>query len=386
MIRYITAGESHGKCISAILEGIPAGLKLTEEFINIDLALRQKGYGRGPRMKSIEHDKVSISSGVRHGKTMGSPITLTILNKDWENWKTVMSTGMADKAGFKLTSPRPGHVDLAGIIKFNTDDIRNVSERASARGTAVHVAVGAVCKKLLNEFGIKIISFTKEIGGIKAPSVCRQAGEIIKLANSSPVRCLDKNTEKLMIKAIGKAEKDGDTLGGVFTVIADKVPVGLGSHTQWDLKLDARLAQAVMSIQAVKGVEIGYGFDVARKLGSQVHDEILYSKQKGYYRKSNNAGGIEGGISNGEPIIVRAAMKPIPTLRRPLASVDILTKKRTDAQIVRSDVCAVPSAGIIGEAVVAIEIARVFCEKFGGDSIEEMKINYTNYLNMVRNR
>lgn len=390
MIRYVTAGESHGKCIAAILEGIPSGLEVTEEFINTDLALRQKGYGRGPRMKSIEHDKVSITSGVRHGKTMGSPITVTISNKDWENWKTVMSPNPAqpseDKAGFKLTSPRPGHVDLAGALKFNVNDIRDVSERASARGTAAAVAVGAVCKKLLGEFGIKITSFTKEIGNVKSPSVWKKIEEIMELTAASPVRCLDKSAEKLMMEAIDKAAENGDTLGGIFTVIADKVPVGLGSHTQWDLKLDGRLARAVMSIQAVKGVEIGYGFDVARKPGSQVHDEIFYDEQKGYYRKSNNAGGIEGGISNGEPIIVRAAMKPIPSLKKPLASVDISTKERTDAQIVRSDICAVPSAGVIGEAVVAIEIAGAFCEKFGGDSVEEIKMNYANYLDMVRNR
>ncbi|MEW6556458.1 MAG: chorismate synthase [Elusimicrobiota bacterium] len=387
MIRYVTAGESHGKCLTVILEGLPSGVELTEEFINTELARRQKGFGRGERMQSIEKDRVSITSGVRHGKTLGSPIAMTISNKDWENWKTIMSTEPEDyDEKFKLTRPRPGHADLAGVLKFNTDDTRNILERASARETAARVSAGAVCKKLLAEIGIKIVSFTKEIGGIKAPAIKLKPGDIEKIAESSPVRCLDKKAEELMISAIEKAQQNGDTLGGIFTVVVDKVPVGLGSHTQWDLKLDARLSYVMMSIQAVKGVEIGRGFDIARKLGSQVHDEIFYDNQIGYWRKSNNAGGIEGGISNGEQIIVRAAMKPIPSLKKSLQSVDIVTKEAIKAQIVRSDICAVPAACVIGEAVVAIEIARAFCEKFGGDSVDELKSNYSNYLDMLRNR
>lgn len=387
MIRYVTSGESHGKCLTAVLEGIPYGLELDEDLINTELARRQKGFGRGERMQSIESDKISITSGVRHGKTLGSPIALTISNKDWENWKTIMSTepGAADEK-FKLTRPRPGHADLPGILKFNTDDMRDILERSSARETAARVAVGAICKKFLKEFAIVIISFTKEIAGIRVPSSKMKIDDIAELAENSPVRCFDEKTAERMIKAIEKAKENGDTVGGIFTVVAGGVPVGLGSHTQWDLKLDARLAYAVMSIQAVKGVEIGRGFDVSRKLGSQVHDEIFYDNSIGYWRKSNNAGGIEGGISNGEQIIVRAAMKPIPSLKRPLQSVDIKTKESIKAQIVRSDVCAVPAAGVIGEAVVSIEIAKAFIEKFGGDSIPEIKANYLNYLDMLKNR
>ncbi|PIU83904.1 MAG: chorismate synthase [Elusimicrobia bacterium CG06_land_8_20_14_3_00_38_11] len=387
MIRYVTSGESHGKCLTAILEGIPYGLELDEDFINSELARRQKGFGRGERMQSIESDKVSITSGVRHGKTLGSPIALTISNKDWENWKTIMSTeaGDADEK-FKLTRPRPGHADLPGVLKFNTDDMRDILERSSARETAARVAVGAICKKFLKEFGIKIISFTKEIADIRVPSSKMKIDDIAELVENSPVRCYDEKVAEQMIKAIEKAKENGDTVGGIFTVVVGGVPVGLGNHTQWDLKLDARLAFAVMSIQAVKGVEIGRGFDITRKLGSEVHDEIFYDKSIGYWRKSNNAGGIEGGISNGEQIIVRAAMKPIPSLKRPLQSVDIKTKETMKAQIVRSDVCAVPAAGVIGEAVVSIEIAKAFLEKFGGDSISEIKTNYLNYMDMLKSR
>lgn len=387
MIRYVTSGESHGKCLTAVLEGIPYGLELDEDFINNELARRQKGFGRGERMQSIESDKVSITSGVRHGKTIGSPIALTISNKDWENWKTIMSTdsGISEEK-FKLTRPRPGHADLAGILKFNTDDMRDILERSSARETASRVAVGAICKKFLKEFGIKIISFTKEIAGIRVQSTKMKVDDLAALAENSPVRCFDEKTAERMIKAIEKAKENGDTVGGIFTVVAAGVPVGLGSHTQWDLKLDARLAYAVMSIQAVKGVEIGRGFDVSRKMGSQVHDEIFYDNSIGYWRKSNNAGGIEGGISNGEQIIVRAAMKPIPSLKRPLQSVDIKTKESIKAQIVRSDVCAVPAAGVIGESVVAIEIAKAFIDKFGGDSISEIKTNHLNYIEMMKSR
>ncbi len=387
MIRYVTSGESHGKCLTAVLEGIPYGLELDEDFINTELARRQKGFGRGERMQSIESDKVSITSGVRHGKTLGSPIALTISNKDWENWKTIMSTQVRDvDEKFKLTRPRPGHADLPGVLKFNTDDTRDILERASARETAARVAVGAICKKFLKEFGIKIISFTKEIAGIRVPSSKMKIDDIAELVENSPVRCYDEKTAERMMKAIKKAKENGDTVGGIFTVVAAGVPVGLGSHTQWDLKLDARLSFAMMSIQAVKGVEIGRGFDITRKLGSEVHDEIFYDKSIGYWRKSNNAGGIEGGISNGEQIIVRAAMKPIPSLKKPLQSVDIQIKKNIKAQIVRSDVCAVPSAGVIGEAVVGIEIARAFLEKFGGDSIVEIKTNYSNYIDMIKSR
>ncbi|HAM39631.1 MAG: chorismate synthase [Elusimicrobia bacterium RIFOXYC2_FULL_34_12] len=384
MIRYITAGESHGKHLTAIIEGIPAGLELTEDYINIELARRQKGFGRGKRMQSLEKDKVSIVSGVRYGKTIGSPITMIIPNKDWENNKKIMSILKKNyDERFKLTHPRPGHADLAGIIKYNRNDIRDILERASARETAARVAVGAVCKKYLNEFDIKTASFVTEIGGIIAKKTKLEIKDIKSISESSEVRCLDKQAEKFMIDNILKAEKHGDTLGGVFTVIVDNVPVGLGSYIQWDLKLDARLAYAVMSIQAIKGVEIGGGFDLARRFGSQVHDEIFYDDNIGYFRKSNNAGGIEGGISNGQQIIVHAAMKPIPSLTKPLKSVDIKTKKQVEAQAIRSDVCAVPAAAVVGEAVVSIEVSKAFCEKFGGDSINEVKNNYSKYLDLL---
>jgi chorismate synthase len=384
MIRYLTAGESHGKNLTVIVDGIPAGLELKEDFVNIELARRQKGFGRGKRMQSIESDKVSISSGLRHGKTIGSPICMTISNKDWKNWMKIMSIDKSDyEDSYRITHPRPGHADLAGILKYDTDDIRNILERASARETAARVAVGTVCKIFLEEFDIKIVSFTDEIGGIQAPNIKMAVDNIAKVSNLSPVRCLDKKAEKQMIKAIENAGKIGDTLGGIFTVLVDKVPVGLGSHTQCDLKLDGRIAYAIMSIQAIKGVEIGLGFGVARKSGSQVHDEIFYNKNKGYWRKTNNAGGIEGGISNGEQIVIRAAMKPIPSLGKPLKSVDIETKEQVKAQIVRSDICAVPSAEIIAESITAIEVAKTFCEKFGGDSMKEIKTNYSNYLDMI---
>ncbi|MFH1540309.1 MAG: chorismate synthase [Elusimicrobiota bacterium] len=391
MIRYVTSGESHGRCLTTILEGIPYGLELDEDFINCELARRQKGFGRGERMQSIESDKVSITSGVRHGKTLGSPIALTISNKDWENWKTIMATepsgiDSANSADEKLTRPRPGHADLPGILKFNTDDTRDILERSSARETASRVAVGAICKKFLKEFGIRIISFTEEIAGICVPLTKVKFNDIAELVEKSEVRCFDDNLSQQMMKAIEKAKENGDTVGGVFAVIVEGVPVGLGSYTQWDLKLDGRLAYAVMSIQAIKGVEIGRGFEISKKLGSEIHDEIFYNKTVGYWRKSNNAGGIEGGISNGEQIVVRAAMKPIPSLKKPLQSVDIKTKQCLEAQIVRSDVCAVPAAGVIGEAVVSIEIAKAFCEKFGGDSMIEIKANYSNYIDMLKNR
>ncbi|OGS46985.1 MAG: chorismate synthase [Elusimicrobia bacterium RIFOXYD2_FULL_34_15] len=387
MIRYLTAGESHGKYLTAIIEGIPAGLGLTEDFINKELARRQKGFGRGKRMQGLEKDMVLLASGVRYGKTTGSPITLIIPNKDWENNKKLMSIFENDyDEKFRLSRPRPGHADLAGYIKFNSSDIRDILERASARETAARVAVGAVCKRYLEEFKINFASFVDEIGGIKAKELKLEIKNIIKISESSEVRCLDQQAEKEMMEKILQAEKSGDTLGGIFTILIDKVPVGLGSYTQWDLKLNARLAYAVMSIQAIKGVEIGGGFDVSKKFGSQVHDEIFYAKSTGYFRKTNNAGGIEGGISNGEQIIIHAAMKPIPTLKKPLKSVDIKTKKQVEAQAVRSDVCAVPSAAVVGEAVAAIEISKAFSEKFGGDSIPEVKNNYSKYLHTSENR
>jgi len=429
-LRYLTAGESHGKALSCIIEGVPAGLSISEKNINKDLSRRQKGYGRGGRMK-IESDSVQILSGVRWGKTLGSPISLLIENKDWANWQDVMSPenpplppfvkggqrGDFSKGGMGgfVTRPRPGHADLSGAIKYNTHDIRDILERSSARETAARVAAGAIAKKFLYEFNIQIISYVTEIGGITLQNTepaCRAGRHrtqntdiktflsMFKKAESSPVRCPDKNAEKKIIDKISGAMKKGDSLGGVFEVVVTGAPVGLGSYSQWDRRLNARLAYALMGIQAIKGVEAGLGFEMARRSGSEVMDEIFYRAQNteyrtqttkettqttgGFYRKTNNAGGIEGGISNGMPIMLRAAMKPIPTLKSPLSSVDIVSKKAFKAVYERSDVCAVPAASVIGEAVVAFVIADSFLGKFGGDSMEEVKRNYKGYLKQVR--
>ncbi len=383
MLRYLTSGESHGKLVNAILDGIPSGLELSEEDINIDLRRRQAGYGRGGRMK-IERDEVEITSGVRFGKTMGSPISMIIRNRDWENWKNDMSLIRRNKEINMVTKPRPGHADLAGGIKYSETDLRNILERSSARETACRVAVGAVTKKLLREFGIKILSHVVSIGGIYAKNIPRNPNSIFHLAEKSELSCADSDAEKKMKDTIDKAKDKGDSVGGIFEIIVMNPPVGLGSHVQWDRKLDGKLAQALMSVQAIKGIESGIGFRSADLFGSQVHDEIHYRKDKrGFYRKTNNAGGIEGGISNGEDIVLRAVMKPIPTLSTPLKSVDIITKKPFKASVERSDICAVPSAAVVGEAVVAFEIADAVLEKFGGDSLKEIKKNFSNYREYI---
>lgn len=369
MLRHLTAGESHGKALTAIIEGLPANMDLDKDKINLELFRRMQGYGRGGRMK-IEKDQVEILSGLREGKTIGSPVTLMIKNLDYDNWK--------DKKIEPLTRPRPGHGDLAGLIKYNQKDIRNILERASARETAIRVAVGAVAKQLLKAFNIEIVSHVISIGQVKLEKKGISYDNLID-ADKSEVRCIDEESSEKMIGEIDKAKGDGDSLGGVFEVVALNVPVGLGSHTHWDRKLDGLIAGAFMSIQAIKGVEIGQGFGAAFKRGSEVHDEIFYDKSTSYYRKTNNAGGIEAGISNGCPIVVRAAMKPIPTLCKPLQSIDIVTKKPFFASVERSDVCAVPAASIVGEAVLAWVLAQAITEKFGKDSMEEMLENYTNY-------
>lgn len=386
MLRYLTAGESHGKALVAILEGIPSGLRLSSKDINKDLRRRQKGYGRGKRM-DIEKDKVEILSGIRFGKTLGSPIALLIKNLDWVNWTRVMSIEEIPGEGeiLPLTSPRPGHADLTGTIKYNFKDIRNVLERASARETAARVAVGSVCRRLLEKLGIYLYSRVIQIGKVKDETLWDPTSQNYKIIESSPLRCLNKRIEEKMISLIDEAKKKKDTLGGIFEIIVKGIPPGLGNYIQWDLKLDARLAKAIMSIQAIKGVEVGMGFTMAQEFGSYVQDEIFYEeKEKHFYRKKNNAGGIEGGMSNGEPIILRGAMKPISTLAKPLDSVDLITKKKTKAIKERADVCAVPSAAIIGEAVSAFEIARAIKEKFGADTLEELKKNYQNYLNYLK--
>lgn len=384
MLRYLNGGESHGKCLLAILEGVPSGLSLTPDMVNHDLARRQKGYGRGGRMR-VEEDRVEFSCGVRHGKTLGNPIGLMILNKDWENWKEVMAVEPSSVPPAKVvTRPRPGHADLVGAIKYGHRDIRNVIEKASARETAIRVAVGGVAKAVLAQFGMRVVSYTTEIGGIVARKP-DDPMEAYDRAETSEVRCPEKEAGARMVEQIRTAKHRGDTLGGVFEVVVTNPPIGLGSYAQWDRRLGARLAMAAMSIQAMKGVEIGMGFEAARRFGSEVHDDIYYEPGgAGFFRKTNNAGGLEGGITNGQPIVLRVAMKPISTLYNPKQSVDIETKEAFDATVERSDICTVPAAGVVGEAVIAFEMANAMMEKFGGDSLEEMKRNYDAYQASVR--
>ena len=372
MLRYLTSGESHGKCLVTIVEGMPAGLSLAPEDINNDLARRQMGFGRGGRM-TIEKDEVEILSGVRGGTTMGGPIALMIPNKDFKINELPV-----------VTKPRPGHADLTGALKYNHKDIRNVLERASARETTSRVAAGAVCRKFLAVFGIDILSHVLQIGTIRAKIAELSLAELRKKVEASQVRCADPEAQKTMIAEITKVKEEKDTLGGVFEVIATGVPVGLGSFVHYDRKLDGRLARAILSIQAMKAVEIGEGVKASTLRGSQFHDAIYYKKEKSFYRSSNNSGGIEGGMSSGEPIVIRAFMKPISTLLNPLPSVDIVTKQSVEATVERSDVCTVPAAGVIGEAVVAFEIADCFREKFGGDSMAEIRHNYEGYLKQVK--
>ena len=384
MLRFITAGESHGSCLTAIVDGIPSGLSLLPEDINKDLARRQIGYGRGKRME-IENDEVEITSGVRLGKTLGSPISLVIKNRDWINWQDKMSVEPLDDISLgTITNPRPGHADLAGALKYNHQDIRNVLERASARETAARVAGGSVCRKYLSEFNIRVLSYVAEVGGIKAKINGQSHQALFKKAEASILRCPCPDAERKIMKLIDTARAKGNSLGGIFVIVVEGVPPGLGSYTQWDLRLDATLTRALMSIHAIKGVEVGIGFMAAQLPGSQVHDQIYFNKNKGFYRKTNNAGGIEGGVSNGESIVLRAAMKPIATLYQPLQSVDIKSKKPVKATVERSDICRVPSAAVIGEAMVCYEIARAFLEKFGGDSMKEVSRNYNGYLKQLK--
>jgi len=384
MLRYLNGGESHGKGLIAVLEGVPSGLPLTADDINRDLSRRQKGYGRGGRMR-IEQDRVEFWSGVRKGKTLGTPITLHVANRDWENWKDIMAPEPGPPVTEKVvTCPRPGHADLVGAIKYNHRDIRNVLEKASARETAIRVAVGGVAKRLLAEFGIHVYSYTVEIGGVKASLEGLTTEHAFRQAEESEVRCPEAHSSTLMVERIREAKHKGDTLGGVFEVIVTNPPLGLGSYAQWDRRLTGRLTMALMSIQAMKGVEVGMGFEAARKFGSEVHDEIFYEQKTGFIRGSNNAGGLEGGITNGQPIVLRTAMKPIATLYSPKKSVDIQTKEPLEATIERSDICTVPAAGVVGEAVVAYEIAAALVEKFGGDTLDEMRRNYDSYQAYVK--
>ena len=378
MFRFLTAGESHGKGLTVIIEGVPAGLPLSEDYIALDLRRRQGGYGRG-RRQQIEKDHAEIRSGVRHGLTLGSPIALLLENKDWVNWTDKMSIEEPPEAVEKVTRLRPGHADLPGILKYGFDDVRPVLERASARETAARVAVGAVARRFLDEFGIAIHSFTLAIDGVTAKPEAAPDWEAVE---ASPVRCVDPDAEQRMIQAIDAARNDGDSLGGIVEIRASNVPIGLGSHVHWDRKIDGRLAQAIMSINAVKGVEIGIGFAGAVQRGSQVHDIILPIEQWGdrrWRRASNRMGGTEGGMTNGEDLIVRAALKPIATLPRSLPSADLRTGEEIPAHYERSDVAVVPAAGVIGEAMVAIVLAEGCLEKFGGDSMDETLRNWRAY-------
>lgn len=401
MFTYMTAGESHGKQLSAIIKKVPSGLELTAEVINRELTRRQQGYGRGGRMK-IEQDQVQITSGVRHGVTLGSPVTLQVLNRDWENWQEKMAvepvvTGRADQ----LTNPRPGHADLTGAVKYSTHDLRNVLERASARETAARTAVGAVCRQFLHQFGIQIWSHVVQIGNLKGadwnclaseegvvdPSDLQSIAEYFAQVESSPLRCGNKVLEEQMIQLIEEWKGLGDSVGGVFELVVTGLPVGLGSYVQWDERLDGKLAQALISIQGMKGVEFGLGFQGSGMPGSKVHDQIYYHPESSggsFYRSTNGAGGLEGGMTNGEPLVIRVAMKPIPTLMQPLHSIDLLTKEEVYASKERADVCAVPAGSVVGEGVVATVLAQALTTKFGGDSMAEILRNYQSYQDYVQ--
>jgi chorismate synthase len=387
MLRFLTSGESHGKCLIGVIDGLPAGLAVDEKTINAQLGRRQIGYGRGGRMQ-IERDMAEIISGVRDGMTMGSPISFAIQNKDWAQWETPMSSSAIPENAYKrsVTRPRPGHADLGGALKFHLHDARNILERASARETAARVAGGAFCRQLLEHFGIKIGSHAIEIGGerVSEEFECPSSESILKIDPGSQFRCLDPEAQERMKARIDKATGEGDTVGGILETVATSIPAGLGSCAQWDKRLDGMIAQAMMSINAVKAVEIGSGVDSARKSGSMVHDEIYYSaERRRFFRKTNRAGGLEGGITNGSDLRVKVYLKPIPTLRNPLVSVDMVSKMPFEAAFERSDTCVVPAAAVISEAMLAIIVTGAFLEKFGGDSIIEMEGNFANYQKLL---
>ncbi len=386
-LRFLNAGESHGPALTAIIEGMPSNLKLSHEDINKELARRQKGYGRGGRMK-IEKDKAEILSGVRFGYTLGTPITLMVRNKDWENWTDIMAVEGEPTDKREISNPRPGHADLVGGIKYGFYDLRNVLERASARETTTRVAVGAVCKALLRDIGINIGSYVVSIGELSVRELIEPIPleERAKLAEESEVRIPVPSEDDKFKRLINLAKEEGESLGGIFEVFATGVPMGLGTYAQWDRRLDGKIAQAMMSIQAMKGVEIGDGFELAKRFGSQAHDEIFYDKEKGFYHKTNHAGGLEGGMTNGNPIIVRVGMKPIPTLMRKksLRSVNVRTKEPFDAAKERSDVTAVPAAAVVGEAMLAIVLADAILEKFGNDNWIEIKKRIQEYVEYTK--
>lgn len=393
MLRFTTAGESHGPALISILEGAPAGIPLLAGDIDAQLARRQQGYGRGRRMQ-IEHDVVELLSGVRAGETLGSPIGMLVRNRDWKNWQEIMDPAPdpdgAEARKRVVTRPRPGHADLPGMLKYDRADARDILERASARETTARVAAGAVCRKLLSELGITIGSHVAELGGIVATPPAKWPDDINAIADESQLRTLDSQAEACMIELIDTVKKQGDTLGGICEVVCRGVPVGLGSHVSWDRKLDGRIGAAMMSIHAVKGVEIGSGFDNARRRGSEVHDEIHSSLERplsaNIERNTNRAGGLEGGITNGEPLIVRVAMKPISTLMRPLATIEMKTGETASAVAERSDVTAVPAMGVIAEAMLAFVVAQAVIEKFGGDSLTELRRNFDGFVAQIAER
>ena len=387
MIRYLTAGESHGPALTGIIEGFPANLKIDMDVVNHELFRRQQGFGRGGRMK-IEQDRIEVLSGIRFQKTLGSPISFILHNRDWKNWQEEMTSG-AGKSQQPITRPRPGHADLSGALKYDFDDIRNVLERSSARETAMRVAVGAFAKQLLAAFHIRIFSHVLQIGPVKAdPNVISdilKTDEINTLADRSPVRCLDITASEEMVQFIRRTKQQGDTAGGIMQIIIRGLPPGLGSYVHWDRKLDAQLAYALMSIQAVKGVEIGAGFGAAEKTGSRFQDEIFYENDR-YVRKTNNAGGIEGGMSTGDDIVIQVMKKPIPTLMKPLHSVDMKSKEPFLAHKERSDVTAVPACSVITEAAAAPVIANAVLEKFGSDTMEDILAAYQTYMERIKNK
>jgi chorismate synthase len=393
MLRFTTAGESHGPALVSVLEGMPAGLPLLADDVNTELARRQQGYGRGRRMQ-IERDSVEFLSGVRAGQTIGSPIAMLIANRDWKNWQDVMDPapreGDPDPRRRAVTRVRPGHADLTGLLKYDRDDARDILERASARETTARVAAGAICKRLLSELEVSIGSHLVHLGGIEARPCDDLPADINSVADESPLRTLDREAEAAMIARIDTIKREGNTLGGICEVVCRGLPVGLGSHVSWDRKLDGRLAAALMSIPAVKGVEVGIGFDAARRTGAEVHDEIEPAPGRtltgNVRRKTNRAGGLEGGMTTGEPLVLRVAMKPISTLMRPLATVDVATGESAAATAERSDVTAVPAMGVIAEAMAAFVLAQAALEKFGGDSLAETRRNYDSFLSHVADR
>ncbi|HEU0167378.1 MAG TPA: chorismate synthase [Chloroflexota bacterium] len=382
MLRFLTAGESHGKALTTIIEGLPAGVPVLAEFINGQLSRRQKGYGRGGRMQ-IETDAVEILSGVRHGYSMGGPITLMIRNKDNPNWTVIMDEKPVDEEVAKITRLRPGHADMAGVIKYGLDDIRPILERSSARETTTRTAVAAVCRELLQEFGIGIRSHVVRVGPVAAGELALPADPAEwpwDEVDQSPMRCFDKAAEAEMVKTVDLAKERGDSVGGAFEVVAWGMPVGLGSVMHWDRRLDGLIAGAIMSIPAIKGVEIGEGFGVASLFGSQAQDQIRYDASAGWSRLSNRAGGTEGGMTNGQPLVVRVAVKPISTIQNALPSVDYATREESVAHFERADTCQVPAAGIVGEAMVAIVLAQTFLEKFAGDHLSQVRQAYDSYV------